>query len=118
MIFAGAACGSPAFDAAFRRFIAALLPKNLLVPIPRDDELSTRKVGFDLSDVECSRAAGGRRGFPEPEGVKLGGRWSVIDSKYDLGCAPENHQGPDCKGYTREGARRIAANIVIYSTLP
>ena len=40
-LFADAACGSPAFDAAFRRFVAELLPNNPLVPIPRDDELYT-----------------------------------------------------------------------------
>jgi hypothetical protein len=117
-ILADAACGSPAFDAAFRRFIAALLPGKPLVPIPRDDEIYTRKSGFDLSDVQYSPAAGGRRDYPQLEGVKLDGRWVVIYSKYDLGCALEHHQGLDCKGYTHESAQRIAANIVIYSTMP
>jgi hypothetical protein len=117
-IFADAACGSPAFDAAFRRFIAALLPRNPLVPIPHDDEIYTPNVGFDLSQVQYSPAAGGRRDYPQLEGVKLGGHWSVIYSRYDLGCALEHHQGLDCKGYTHESAQRIAANIVIYSTMP
>jgi hypothetical protein len=117
-IFADASCGSPAFDAAFRRFLAALLPRNPLVPIPHDDDLYTRKVGFDLSDVQYSEAAGGRRDYPLLEGVKLNGHWAVIYSKFDLGCALEHHQGLDCKGYTHEGALRVAANIVIYSTLP
>jgi hypothetical protein len=35
-LFADAECGSPAFDAAFRRFVAQLLPNNPLVPIPTD----------------------------------------------------------------------------------
>src|SRR5262249_47174751 len=34
-LFADAACGSTAFDATFRRFVAELLPSNPLVPIPR-----------------------------------------------------------------------------------
>ena len=59
-IFADAACGSPAFDAAFRRFVAALLPDNPLVPIPHDDEIYTPKMGFDLPDVQYSPAAGDR----------------------------------------------------------
>lgn len=117
-IFADAACGSPAFDASFRKFVAALLPNSPLVPIPRDDEIYTQKVGFDLSDVQYSKAAGGGRDFPQLEGVKLNGHWAIIYSKYDLGCALEHHQGLDCKGYTYESALRIAANIVIYSTLP
>ncbi len=117
-IFADAACGSPAFDAAFRKFVAELLPDKPLVPIPRDDELYSRKILFDLSDVQYSKAAGGGRDFPQLEGVKIDGHWAIIYSKYDLGCALERHQGLDCKGYAYKSALRIAANIVIYSTLP
>ena len=102
--FADAACGSAAFDAAFRKFVAELLPDNPLVPIPHDDEIYTRKVGFDLANVQYSKAAGGRRDFPQLEGVKLDGHWAVIYSKYDLGCALERHQGLDCKGYSYESA--------------
>jgi hypothetical protein len=42
----------------------------------------------------------------------------VIYSKLDIGCALERHSGPDCQGYDHESAARIAANVVIYSTLP
>jgi hypothetical protein len=117
-LFADAACGSPAFDSAFRRFVEQLVPGSHLVAIPRDDELYTRKVGFDLTDVQYSKAAGNRRDLPLLEGVKLDGHWAIIYSKYDIGCALERHQGLDCKGYTYESALKIAANIVIYSTLP
>jgi len=118
VLFADAACGSPAFDAAFRRFVGELLPGNPLVPIPRDDELYTAKTHYDLSDVRYSQAAGGGKDLPQLEGVKVNGRWAVIYSKYDIGCALERHQGLDCKGYTYESAMRIASNIVIYATLP
>jgi hypothetical protein len=117
-IFADAACGSAAFDASFRRFVAELLPENPLVPIPHDDELYTTKVGFDLSKVQYTKAAGGGRDFPQLEGVKINGHWAIIYSKYDIGCALERHTGLDCKGYTNESALAIAHNIVIYSTLP
>ena len=117
-LFADAACGSPAFDAAFRRFVAAMLPDHPLVPIPREDEIYTRKEGYDLSDVQYSKAAGGGKDLPQLEGVKLNGHWAVIYSKYDIGCALERHQALDCKGYTPESALRIATNIIIYSTLP
>jgi hypothetical protein len=117
-IFADAACGSPAFDASFRKFVATLLPNNPLVPIPHDDEIYTQQVGFNLSDVQYSKAAGGGRDFPALEGVKLDGHWAVIYSKYDIGCALEHNQRLDCKGYSHESALRIAANVVIYSTLP
>ncbi|MFO0908642.1 MAG: DUF4159 domain-containing protein [Isosphaeraceae bacterium] len=117
-LFADAACGSPAFDGAFRKFVAELLPDQPLVPIPRDDEIYTKKVGYDLADVQYSKAAGGQRDFPQLEGIKINGHWAVIYSKYDIGCALERHQGLDCKGYTPESALRIATNIVVYSTLP
>jgi hypothetical protein len=118
VIFADAACGSPAFDAAFRKFVAELLPDHPLVPIPPDDQLYHLPGGFDLAEVEYSRAAGGGTGPPQLEGVKINGHWAIIYSRYDLGCALERQQGLDCKGYNHESALKIAANIVLYSTLP
>jgi Domain of unknown function (DUF4159) len=117
-IFADAACGSTAFDSSFRQFVAELLPNNPLVPIARDDDLYTRQVGYDLSDVEFSKAAGGNHGLPQLEGVKLNGHWAIIYSKLDIGCALEHPQGIECKGYTHESALRIAVNIVVYATRP
>ncbi len=118
MIFADAACGSEAFDTAFRRFAAQLYPDQPLEPIPPDDELYTARSGFDLSDVEFTKGAGGGRGRPQLEGVKLDGHWAIIYSKYDIGCALERQASLECKGYTHESALRIASNVVIYSTLP
>ncbi len=117
-LFADAACGSTAFDAAFRKFVAELLPQSPMIPIPRDDEIYTKKICYDLADVQYSKAAGGGRDLPQLEGVKLNGHWAVIYSKYDIGCALERHQGLDCKGYSPESAVRIAANIVMYAMLP
>src|SRR5208337_2507153 len=54
-LFGDSACGSPAFDAAFRRFATELLPNNPLVPIPRDEELYSTKVGFDLADSQYTK---------------------------------------------------------------
>ncbi|AGA27400.1 hypothetical protein Sinac_3120 [Singulisphaera acidiphila DSM 18658] len=117
-LFADAACGSPAFDAAFRKFVATLFPNNPLVPIPHEDALYSKKVGYDLSDVQYTQAAGGGRGYPQLEGVKLDDHWALIYSRYDLGCALERHSGIDCKGYSHESALKIATNIVIFATLP
>ena len=117
-LFGDSACGGAPFDVAFRRFVAELLPGNPMVPIPRDDELYSTKVGFDLSDSQYTKAAGGHKDFPQLEGVKINGHWAVIYSRFDIGCALERHSGLDCKGYTYESALKIAANIVIYATLP
>ncbi len=117
-LFADAACGSPAFDGSFRKFVAQLLPNNPLVPIPLTDDLFGIKVGFDLAKVQYTAAAGGARAFPQLEGIKINDHWAIIYSKFDIGCALERHTGMDCKGYTHESAVKIAANIVIYSMLP
>lgn len=116
--FADAACGATAFDSAFRAFMDELFPDKDLEPIPADDDLYSRRVGFDLADVELTQAAGGGKERPRLEGIKVDGHWAVIYSPLDIGCALERQQGLDCKGYTHESALRIAANIVIYSTLP
>jgi Domain of unknown function (DUF4159) len=117
-LFADAACGSPAFDAAFRKFVADLMPKSPLVPIPKHDDFYTRKLGYDLSDAKRTPAAGGKADFPDLEGVQVDGRWAIIYSKLDLGCALQKQAGIECKGYTHETALRIATNIVLYATLP
>ncbi len=117
-LFADAACGSPAFDATFRKFVVELVPHGRLEPIPRDDELYSTKVGFDLSKSQYTKGAGGARDFPQLEGVKINGHWAIIYSRFDIGCALERHTGIECKGYTYESALKIAGNIVFYSTLP
>jgi hypothetical protein len=117
-LFADAACGSAAFDAAFRSFVAELYPDRKLEAIPPTDEFYTRQFGFDLSDSQLNKPAGGIKGFPQLEGVRIDGHWAIIYSKFDLGCALERHAGIDCKGYTHESALRIASNIVIYATVP
>jgi hypothetical protein len=117
-LFADAACGSAAFDASFRRFVAQLVPNHPLVPIPRDDPIYTDKIGVNLNDVQYTKGAGGGRDFPQLEGVKINDHWAIIYSKYDIGCALERHTGIECKGYTYQSAIKIAGNIVIYSLLP
>jgi hypothetical protein len=117
-LFADAACGSPSFDASFRKFVAELMPKSPLVPIPKSDDFYTRKLGYDLADARRTPSAGGKADYPDLEGVQVDGRWAIIYSKLDLGCALQKQAGIECKGYTHESALRIATNIVLYATLP
>ncbi|OJW05735.1 MAG: prenyltransferase [Planctomycetales bacterium 71-10] len=116
IIFADAACGGAAFDVAFRALMKRMLPDNPLEPIPQDDPIYTRQVGFDLSQSKFNAGAGGAVAFPYLEGVKIEGRWAVIYSKFDLGCALERHAAIDCQGYTFESALKIAVNIVLYAS--
>ncbi len=117
-LFADAACGSPAFDAAFRRFVAELLPDIRSCRSQPTTSCSPTRSAFDLRDCQYTQAAGGGRDFPKLEGVKINDHWAIIYSKFDIGCALERHTGIDCKGYTHRKRRQDRGNIVIYATLP
>ena len=52
---------------------------------------------------------------PDLEGIKIGDRYAVIFSRYDISCALENHESLECEGYTRQDAARIALNVLLYS---
>ena len=49
------------------------------------------------------------------EGIKVDGRWVVVYSKYDIGCAIEGHKSADCLGYDKDSALKIASAVVLYS---
>jgi hypothetical protein len=125
LLLADACCGSEAFDKAFRAFALKLFPDSKLVEIPLDDPLYSEKLnGRKIDLVERREKAGGAKegndaGFerlpPKLEGIKIDGRWVVIYSKYDIGCALENHKSTDCLGHTPDSARRLAAAAVLYA---
>jgi hypothetical protein len=117
-LFVDAAYGDGAFDASLRRLVALLLPQNPIVAIPATDEIFTSKVGFDLSNSHLTRPAGGGRGVPQLEGVKINGHWAIIYSRYGVACAFQANHGGACKGYLPADARKIGVNILVYSTLP
>ena len=96
-------------------------------PIPADNPMfSTKFGGYDLTQVNRrepqARGAEGplqakvRKGAPELEGLKIGDRYVVIFSPYDLSCALEKHDTLECEGYTREDALRIGLNLLLYAT--
>jgi hypothetical protein len=118
LLLSDACCGSLAFDGAFREFAAKLFPNGKLEPIPIDDVLfSTDLNGTRIESVKV-RTGGAGAGFdtqpPALEGIKVDGRWVVIYSRYDLGCALEKHASGDCKGHDYESALRLAGAAVLY----
>lgn len=126
MLFADAICSSKEFSEAFRRELAEVFPEAQLARIPVSDPLFTPQFGGDdLAQVarrEPMRAAANgplrsqiREGEPVLEGVKLGERWAVIFSPYDISCALENRESLECEGYTRKDAARIGLNVLLYS---
>ena len=52
---------------------------------------------------------------PYLEGVKVDGRWVIVYSKYDIGCALEGHKAADCLGHDKESALKLASAVVLYS---
>ena len=55
---------------------------------------------------------------PYLEGIKHEGRWIVLYSKYDIGCALERHQASDCRGYNPASAQKIARAALLYTLRP
>jgi hypothetical protein len=122
VLLADACCGSKDFDKRFREFAAALFPENKLESIPSSDELFGREInGFAVANVRCRKEMGDGRagefevGPPQIEGIRVNGRWVVIYSKYDIGCALEKGGAPDCLGHDHESALKIAGAAVLYS---
>jgi len=126
MVLADSICSSRAFTDSFRREMAAALPERPLVKLaPTDPLLTPAYGGYDLkavtrNDPQAADAKGPIRSkkqkvSPSLEGIKLGDRWGVIFSPYDISCALEKHNSLECQGYTQEDAARIALNVLLYS---
>ena len=120
---ADACCGAESFDQAFREFARKLYPDQKLEVIPADDLLYSEKLnGEAITRLRCrtARADGSPEATfkdvpPMLEGVKVDGRWAVIYSRYDIGCALEKNKSSACKGYDPESAMRLATAALLYS---
>jgi hypothetical protein len=127
LLLADACCGARGFDEAFRDFIKELLAddKLKLEPIPLSDELFSKELnGEAIQTVRCRRRTPAgkpdkdlRTVPPALEGVKhpRTGRWIVIYSKWDIGCALERHASPDCMGHDHDSALRLGRAAVLYA---
>jgi hypothetical protein len=124
LLFADACCGAKDFDQAFRKLVQEqLFPGDKLEPIPLSHELFSKELnGTAITKVQCRRE--GTDGRPEPEyrtvdplleGIKVNGRWAVIYSKYDLGCALEKHQATNCLGHDHTSAVLLGKAVVLYA---
>ncbi len=123
LLFADSACGKPEFDKSFREMVKKLYPERKLEPIPLTDDLFSKKMGgVEITTVQRREKAdgtgtdGGYKDLPPAlEGIKIDGRWVVIYSKFDIGCALERHKSTDCLGHSPESALKLGAAAVLYS---
>ncbi len=107
-----------------------IFPKNRLLNIPPGDPIWTDQVRRGRSGTHAGHAdrdpqpgrpgeplqsAVQRRVPPELQGVRLGDRYGVIFSEFDLSCALEKHESMECHGYTRDDAARIGLNVLRYA---
>jgi len=126
VILADAICSSAEFDASFRQEMKNLFPEKPLERIPASHPMFTKAYGGDdLPTVERRQPEIGAGGGPlkaanrqtEPylEGIKIGDRYAIVYSRYDLSCALESHDSLECEGYTRKDAARIGLNVLLYS---
>jgi hypothetical protein len=127
LLLADACCGKPEFDRAFRTFAGKLFPDAKLEPIPPDDPFFGEEIngkGNAITTVRLRKERPDGQGAEvefrdmrptQLEGIRINGRWMVVYSKYDIGCALEKHASSDCKGYDNSSALRIGAAAVLYS---
>jgi hypothetical protein len=133
LLLADAACSDikswRAFDQSFRAAMEKMWGQKL-VPIPlkngdKEDQLFkiASQAGINLKTVKCRHekpdGSGPELEFrdyqPQLEGIKIDGRWVVVYSRYDIGCAIEGHKSADCLGHDKESALRIGSAVVLYA---
>lgn len=124
-VFGDAICASREFAASFRRELALVWPDGPLEPIPVSHPLLSQQYGgFNLrrvrrrdpvaADPGQPLAAAVREVEPALEGIRIGDRYAVVFSPFDLSCALEKHDSLECAGYLREDAARLGLNILLY----
>lgn len=116
MLVADACCGRLAFDAAFRREIARVLPDDRLAQLPLDHPLY--HCHYDVGRVDYtprSREDFGALDAASLEGVALDGRLAVVYSRFDLGDGWEQFPHPYAYGYSEKDALQIGANLLVYA---
>jgi len=122
-LLADACCGAKSFDTAFREFAKKLYPDKKLEVIPADDSLYSEKLnGEAITRLRCRTEKAD--GTPEAtfkdvppmlEGIQVDGRWVVIYSRYDIGCALEKNKSSACKGYDPDSAMKLATAALLYA---
>ncbi|MHB1033165.1 MAG: DUF4159 domain-containing protein [Pirellulales bacterium] len=116
MLLADACCGRMAFDMAFRREIAKVLPESKLEAVKLDHPFlhahyDIRQVAFTPRVTEDY----GPMDAPELEGIAIDGRLAVVYSRFDLGNGWEQFPHAYSYGYSAKDALEIGTNAIVYA---
>lgn len=117
VLFADACCGRKAFDVAFRREIARVLPGAKLDRLPADSPVY-KATGAPIAKAEFTpRVRQDHADWTEPrlEGITLNGIVGVIYSPIDIGCAWEDAEHPYGLGYEKKTGLRLGASVLLYA---
>ncbi|MFP4056975.1 MAG: DUF4159 domain-containing protein [Candidatus Brocadiia bacterium] len=116
ILLADSCCGRRAFDQAFRREIARVLPKHELKALEASHPLF--RVHAEIGEVSYSGIV--RQNHPELrtpqlEGITLGGVLAVVYSPMGLGTQWDGKERPFAKCYSPRDALRLGLNTVVYA---
>lgn len=117
-LFADTCCGRKAFDESMRVLAAELFPDHPMERLPQDHPIIAGMPGFPLPEVSYLPAV--QKEMPELntvwlEGVTIAGRTVLVHSPFAIGYALEDHACFGCRGVASEDARKLAANIILYT---
>ncbi len=117
VLFADACCGRKAFDVAFRREIARVLPGTTLSMLPPESAVY-RSSGTVINTAEFTPRL--KQQYPDwntprLEGILLNGVVGVIYSPIDVGCAWEDAEHPYSLGYEKKTGLRLGASVLLYA---
>ncbi|MFW6108736.1 MAG: DUF4159 domain-containing protein [bacterium] len=120
-LLADACCGRKAFDAAFRREMARVLPDQRLARLSSRHGVYSihhriRTVGYTQAAV--LQRGRERLGAPALEGITIEGQLAVVYSPLDLGCGWELKPHPYGVGYEWRDAIRLGVNVVLDAASP
>ncbi len=115
-LFAEACCGREEFDRSFREQVALMFPEQRLEEIPLTHAVFHS--GFEVATVSTTPALAKAKPdlrAPILEGIYVNGALVLVYSRYAILCPVEDHPCPQCLGYAKDDAFRIAADIVLYA---
>jgi hypothetical protein len=116
VLIADAAAGRAAFDAAFRKQIARVLPKAQMKLLPLESPVY--KMPFEIRRVEYSnlvKAQHAGLNAPSLHGIFLDGQLAVIYSPLSLSNGWEQMGFAYNRGYADADALRLGVNIIAHA---